>query len=75
MANKNFNPQIRKMFDSGSSPIKRGGLNFKTPSQKSHEKLKKQFNPNDYNITSAGGTKKTKSKIKSGKKNKKFGGK
>ena len=62
MANKNFNTQIRKKFDKGSSPIKRGGLNFKTPAQKSHEKLKKQFNPSDYNITSAGGTKKTKSK-------------
>ena len=58
MANKNFNTQIRKKFDKGSSPIKRGGLNFKTPAQKSHEKLKKQFNPSDYNITSAGGTKK-----------------
>ena len=59
MANKNFNTQIRKKFDSGSNPIKRGGLNFKTPAQKSHEKSKKQFNPSDYNITSAGGTKKT----------------
>ena len=58
MANKNFNTQIRKKFDKGSSPIKRGGLNFKTPAQKSHEKSKKQFNPSDYNITSAGGTKK-----------------
>ena len=62
MANKNFNTQIRKKFDSGSNPIKRGDLGFKTPAQKSHEKLKKQFNPSDYNITSAGGTKKTKSK-------------
>jgi hypothetical protein len=62
MANRRYNTQTRKMFDSGSEPIKRGGLNFKTPAQKSHEKLKKQFNPSDYNITSAGGTKKTKSK-------------
>ena len=58
MANKNFNTQIRKKFDSGSGPIKRGDLGFKTPAQKSHEKSKKQFNPSNYNITSAGGTKK-----------------
>jgi len=58
MANKNFNTQIRKKFDSGSNPIKRGDLGFKTPAQKSHEKSKKQFNPSNYNITSAGGTKK-----------------
>jgi hypothetical protein len=62
MANKNFNTQIRKKFDSGSGPIKRGDLGFKTPAQKSHEKLKKQFKKSDYNITSAGGTKKTKLK-------------
>ena len=61
MANKNFNTQIRKKFDKGSVK-KRGDLNFKTPAQKSYEKSKKQFNPSDYNITSAGGTKKTKSK-------------
>jgi len=60
MANRRYNTQIRKKFDNGSEkPIKRGGLNFKTPAQKSHEKSKKQFNPSDYIITSAGGTKKT----------------
>ena len=62
MANRRYNTQTRKMFDSGSNPIKRGGLNFKTPAQKSHEKSKKQFNPSDYNITSAGGTKKRRPK-------------
>ena len=62
MANRRYNTQTRKMFDSGSNPIKRGGLNFKTPAQKSRERSKKQFNPSDYNITSAGGTKKTKLK-------------
>ena len=59
MANRRYNTQIRKKFDNGSEkPIKRGGLNFKTPAQKSRERSKKQFNPSDYNITSAGGTKK-----------------
>ena len=67
MANRRYNTQTRKMFNSGSEKPKPVGSSpnkrRETPSEK-NARARKQFKRSEYNITSAGGTKKSAQELK-----------